>query len=177
MRTWQSDQVSAGEFLQEITGIVAAPTQPPLSAELDVPVLDVESGYALWAGTYDGGGNPLIAIEEPVMRGLIDELPTGHDGQRRLQLATTSMSKCHLIVGSGCQRRRALRFPSLTLLVDCIDTPSGITGPPRSLQYQIARTIAKPGRVGSANRGRETNLQLTLTAACDSATRFTSRVG
>ena len=77
LRTWQSDQVSAGEFLQEIAGIVTAPGQPPLSAELDVPVLDVESGYALWAGTYDDGGNPLIAIEEPVMRGLIDELPTG----------------------------------------------------------------------------------------------------
>ncbi len=50
---------------------------PSLSFQLDIPDMDVESGYRLWADTYDDLHNPLIAIEEPIIRALIDAIPPG----------------------------------------------------------------------------------------------------
>ena len=50
---------------------------PSLKFQLDIPNMDVESGYRLWADTYDDLHNPLIAIEEPIVRRLIDPLPAG----------------------------------------------------------------------------------------------------
>ena len=42
-----------------------------------MPLEDVESGYARWAGTYDSMPNPLIRIEEPLVHGLIDRVRPG----------------------------------------------------------------------------------------------------
>jgi ubiquinone/menaquinone biosynthesis C-methylase UbiE len=40
--------------------------------------LDSDAGYAQWASAYDAPGNPLIAVEQPVVRGLLDRAPLGH---------------------------------------------------------------------------------------------------
>ena len=40
--------------------------------------MNVTDGYAAWSSVYDGGGNPLINAEEPVVRALIDRFPSGH---------------------------------------------------------------------------------------------------
>ena len=44
---------------------------------LEPPELDVVDGYARWAASYDGTPNPLIEVEEPVVRARIDALPPG----------------------------------------------------------------------------------------------------
>jgi len=39
--------------------------------------LDPVAGYALWAAAYDAPGNPLIAVEQPLVRALLDRTPAG----------------------------------------------------------------------------------------------------
>ena len=39
--------------------------------------LTSEAGYALWAAAYDAPGNPLIGVEQPVVRALLDRAPRG----------------------------------------------------------------------------------------------------
>lgn len=45
--------------------------------EIEMEELDVEEGYRLWAETYDSRPNPLVDIEEPIVRAMIDQLPPG----------------------------------------------------------------------------------------------------
>lgn len=50
--------------------------EAPLHA-FDAPERDVHAGYGAWSANYDEPGNPVIAIEEPVVRRLLDALPLG----------------------------------------------------------------------------------------------------
>lgn len=45
--------------------------------EIAIDEFDVEAGYLLWAETYDAPSNPLIELEEPVVRSMIGRLPPG----------------------------------------------------------------------------------------------------
>lgn len=45
--------------------------------EVEIEELDVDAGYRLWADTYDTSPNPLIDLEEPVVRSIIDTIPVG----------------------------------------------------------------------------------------------------
>jgi len=45
--------------------------------EIAIDEFDVEAGYRLWAETYDAPSNPLIELEEPVVRSMIGRLPPG----------------------------------------------------------------------------------------------------
>jgi len=38
---------------------------------------DPRAGYAIWAASYDDPGNPIVTLEQPVVWGLIDQLPAG----------------------------------------------------------------------------------------------------
>ena len=38
---------------------------------------DPKTGYRSWSSRYDEPGNPIIDLEEPVVRALIDSLPPG----------------------------------------------------------------------------------------------------
>jgi hypothetical protein len=38
---------------------------------------DPQEGYRAWSPRYDEPGNPIIAIEEPALRSLIEDLPPG----------------------------------------------------------------------------------------------------
>src|SRR5215470_5604289 len=71
------DRERANHLIGELTRLVTHPDQPPMSIELDVPELDVEAGYARWAATYDSQPNPLIRLEEPLVRALIDSRAPG----------------------------------------------------------------------------------------------------
>jgi SAM-dependent methyltransferase len=51
--------------------------EPLLALELPVPEVDAVRGYAAWAGTYDFLPNPLIAVEEPAVHGLLRDVPAG----------------------------------------------------------------------------------------------------
>src|SRR4051812_6750793 len=43
----------------------------------DVGRADTRTGYAGWAQTYDTEDNPLIALEDPIVRDLLADLPPG----------------------------------------------------------------------------------------------------
>jgi SAM-dependent methyltransferase len=63
--------------VEEIRQIAAHLDDAPYRARRDLPASEVDEGYAGWAGSYDEPGNDTIALEEPVVRGLLDELPSG----------------------------------------------------------------------------------------------------
>jgi ubiquinone/menaquinone biosynthesis C-methylase UbiE len=50
---------------------------PQFAFGVEVPELDVETGYTAWAPIYDAMENGLIAAEEPVVDELIRDLPVG----------------------------------------------------------------------------------------------------
>ena len=60
---------------------------PSLRFQLDIPDMDVERGYRLWADTYDDFHNPLIAVEGPIIRRLILFHPAAHLTLRAGQVA------------------------------------------------------------------------------------------
>jgi 2-polyprenyl-3-methyl-5-hydroxy-6-metoxy-1,4-benzoquinol methylase len=43
----------------------------------EVGQVNTVDGYRAWSATYDEPGNPLIDVEEPIVRHIIDGLPTG----------------------------------------------------------------------------------------------------
>src|SRR5262249_30753086 len=47
------------------------------AAGVDVPELDVRDGYSRWSTTYDLPGNPLVAVEQPLVWGLLDDATPG----------------------------------------------------------------------------------------------------
>src|SRR5687768_7711741 len=63
--------------IQEVADICARIDEEPYSTALPVPEMDPVEGYTAWSSTYDAGGNPLIDLEEPVVRGIIERLPKG----------------------------------------------------------------------------------------------------
>jgi len=78
IRNWMSGDETAEECAEELRSLANRfHEDPSLKFLLDIPNMDVESGYRLWADTYDDFHNPLIAIEEPLIRELVDEIPPG----------------------------------------------------------------------------------------------------
>lgn len=45
--------------------------------EIEIEEYETEAGYGLWAESYDALPNPLVDLEEPVVRSIIDRLPPG----------------------------------------------------------------------------------------------------
>jgi SAM-dependent methyltransferase len=78
LRGWLRDQGSTDERLAEIEGFLRdRATHPVLAVDLPVPEVGVRDGYAKWAQTYDAAPNPLILVEEPVVREILDRVPPG----------------------------------------------------------------------------------------------------
>ena len=69
------DDAAAAARIEEITHIVGGEDVYELG--LDVPVVDAQTGYARWSETYDNEGNPLIALEQPVVWSIFDRVPVG----------------------------------------------------------------------------------------------------
>lgn len=73
-------QRSFGEVdtrVEEIGEIAARLDQQPYSQRRDLPEAGVDDGYAQWAEDYDDPGNDTIALEQPVVRELLAQLPPG----------------------------------------------------------------------------------------------------
>lgn len=76
----------AGEFdaafvetrLAEVRAILAAWDRGELGQSDQVGEIDTVTGYRLWSKTYDQPGNPLIAVDEPIVRRILANLPTAH---------------------------------------------------------------------------------------------------
>lgn len=71
------DKAFVDTRLAEMRDILVALDEPPFSRETWTGEVDTRQGYEWWAPTYDEPGNPLIAIEEPVVRALLEQLPRG----------------------------------------------------------------------------------------------------
>jgi len=63
--------------LDEVRRLLADEQELRLSAGLDVGAIDTRAGYEQWSQTYDGESNPLLTVEEPIVRQLLDQLPLG----------------------------------------------------------------------------------------------------
>jgi ubiquinone/menaquinone biosynthesis C-methylase UbiE len=78
LRTWLvADDETLRRRVDELARMASTPDAPPMAIRLDVPELDVDAGYARWATSYDDAANPLIRVEEPVVRALVDRVPPG----------------------------------------------------------------------------------------------------
>jgi len=77
LRNWLREPDVASARFEELKRFLANPESPPLGLRLDIPHEEVESGYGRWAAAYDTAANPLIRVEQPAVRALIDALPPG----------------------------------------------------------------------------------------------------
>jgi SAM-dependent methyltransferase len=78
LRTWlDASDEQVQRRIDEVARIACASDEAPMSIRFDVPRFDVQSGYARWSAIYDAAPNPLIRIEEPVVRRMIDRSPLG----------------------------------------------------------------------------------------------------
>ncbi|MGH7821313.1 MAG: class I SAM-dependent methyltransferase [Candidatus Binatia bacterium] len=78
LRGWLRDEGATEERLREIEGFLRdRASHPLLSLDLPVPEVTVADGYASWADTYDRLPNPLIQLEEPIVRKILDGISPG----------------------------------------------------------------------------------------------------
>jgi ubiquinone/menaquinone biosynthesis C-methylase UbiE len=78
LRSWLgADESSAARRVAELGRIATSSAAPPLALRFDVPELDVRTGYARWASSYDAAPNPLIRCEEVVVRAMLDRVTPG----------------------------------------------------------------------------------------------------
>jgi SAM-dependent methyltransferase len=78
LRTWYgADAARAARRVEELARFAADPAAPPMAILMDLPEVDALEGYARWASSYDAAPNPLIRLEEPVVRAMIDRAPPG----------------------------------------------------------------------------------------------------
>src|SRR5579862_5615019 len=78
IRNWMVGDETAEECVEELRVLANRFSQEPsLKFQLDIPNMDVAGGYQLWADTYDDLHNPLIAIEQPIIRRLLEPIPPG----------------------------------------------------------------------------------------------------
>src|SRR5262245_59488517 len=77
-RTWMTSDPSApAKRIDDIAHLHAGLDEGLPSIVLDLPELEIGPGYEAWAGTYDVLPNPLINLEEPLVRALVDSSPPG----------------------------------------------------------------------------------------------------
>ncbi len=84
---------------------------------------DPRTAYELWAGTYDDPGNPIVAIEEPVVHALLDGSTAGRaldaacgTGRHARYLADRGHDVLGVDVSPTMLGRAAQRVPEATLL-------------------------------------------------------------
>jgi SAM-dependent methyltransferase len=71
---YDGSDAQALQRLAEVRSILAADRATGDAGEL-IAEADPRAGYAAWAASYDEPGNPIVALEQPAVWGLIDRLP------------------------------------------------------------------------------------------------------
>jgi SAM-dependent methyltransferase len=86
--------------------------------------LDPRVGYRAWSETYDEPGNPIIAVEEPVVRSILDRLPIGRaldaacgTGRHARHLAERGHEVVGIDVTPEMLRRAEANVPQASFLV------------------------------------------------------------
>jgi ubiquinone/menaquinone biosynthesis C-methylase UbiE len=79
--SFAGDFASIGRREEEIRKILEQSGSDPYNLRRDLPPAEIQEGYTVWSETYDPPSedeyDPIIQSEQPVVRGLIDELPQG----------------------------------------------------------------------------------------------------
>jgi ubiquinone/menaquinone biosynthesis C-methylase UbiE len=84
---------------------------------------EVQAAYRLWAETYDDPGNPIIALEQPVVWSLLESIPPGRaldaacgTGRHARQLVTLGHDVLGIDLTPEMVRRAAENVPEATFL-------------------------------------------------------------
>ncbi|MGC9219892.1 MAG: class I SAM-dependent methyltransferase [Solirubrobacteraceae bacterium] len=93
---YDANDADAARRLAELRSILDDPT---LEVGEPVPELEPTAGYAIWSDSYDEPGNPVVAIEQRVVGGLLAELEPG----RALDAACGTGRHARTLVGRGHQ--------------------------------------------------------------------------
>jgi ubiquinone/menaquinone biosynthesis C-methylase UbiE len=100
IRNWKVGDETAEECAEELRLLANRfNEEPSLKFQLDIPDMDVTSGYRLWADTYDDFHNPLIALEQPLIQRLLEPIERG----RALDAACGTGRYAHLLSQIGDQ--------------------------------------------------------------------------
>ncbi len=148
--------------VEEIREIAVRLEELPYSARRDLPASDVQAGYSSWAQTYDQPGNDTIALEEPIVHSLLDDLPPGPvldaacgTGRHAAYLAAGGHEVLGVDVSEAMLAHARRRLPAADLRVgDLTDLPledDSVTGAVCALALshlaEIAPPVAELGRV------------------------------
>lgn len=71
------DEAFVKARLAEIRAMLAAHDSSPLGEAMELGRVSTVEGYRSWADSYDAGSNPLIQVEEPLVRAILDGIPAG----------------------------------------------------------------------------------------------------
>jgi len=78
LRRWLlADSAELEARVDELVRLAGAPDEGPMALRFDVPLLEPGPGYARWSTSYDAAPNPLIRVEEPVVRAMLDTASPG----------------------------------------------------------------------------------------------------
>src|ERR1700761_6633563 len=66
---------SDADAARRLTELRTVLDDPAFDAAEPTPEVPAAAGYAIWSGSYDDPGNPVVAIEEAAVGRLLDALP------------------------------------------------------------------------------------------------------
>lgn len=129
LRYWSSGGAVAERAVNELLAFGSKLSTDSGSLQRDLVERDVQLGYAEWSATYDQPPNPLIALEEPVVHAIVDELPIGH------------------ALDAACGTGRHARY-----LQERGFRVTGVDGSPEMLAIARAKVPGADFRLGDLNR-------------------------
>jgi hypothetical protein len=77
IRNWLRGDAMVAVQVRELREFAASLDRNPGIIEFELHEKDVASGHAAWSVTYDQAVNPLVSLEQPVVRSFIDAIPLG----------------------------------------------------------------------------------------------------
>ncbi|MDE2824490.1 MAG: class I SAM-dependent methyltransferase [Chloroflexota bacterium] len=77
LRNLWIDPASIKAWAKSIAEVAVKIDEEPLSSPFHAEERTVSAGYAEWAATYDGPGNPVLLAEEPVVNNIVAGYPVG----------------------------------------------------------------------------------------------------
>jgi hypothetical protein len=118
IRNWLRGDETLAARVRKLREFAATLDRNPRNVEFELHEKDVTGGYAAWSATYDEPVNPLVCLEQPIVRSFIDAIPPGraldvacgpgrHTEYVCARLPTQQESTSH----RRCSRGHARKFP------------------------------------------------------------------
>jgi 2-polyprenyl-3-methyl-5-hydroxy-6-metoxy-1,4-benzoquinol methylase len=77
IRNWLRGNEMVAAQVRELRDFAVTLDRNPSNIEFELHEKDVTTGYAAWSVTYDQPVNPLVSLEQPIVRSFIDAIPPG----------------------------------------------------------------------------------------------------